>query len=103
MIPAVSAVEAVFRYLGYERCEDGSLQSGLEKIAIYGDEIGMALHAARQTDEGRWTSKMGDLADIEHDAPEDVQSRLYGTVRRFMSRPRTMPKIEGETPRLLLP
>lgn len=103
MLPAISAVEAVFRLLGYEPCDDGSLEPGVEKIAIYGDAIGMALHAARQTQSGRWTSKMGDLADIEHDEPEEVESTLYGTVRRYMARQKTHAQVQADRPRLLLP
>lgn len=103
MLPAVSAVEAVFRLLGYEPCDDGSLEAGVEKIAIYGDALGMALHVARQIQSGRWTSKMGDLADIEHDEPEDVESALYGTVRRYMARQKTPTQIRADPPRLLLP
>jgi hypothetical protein len=101
-IPAISAVEAVFSQLGFEPCDDGSHQPGVKKIAIYGDGMGMALHAARQTQGGRWASKMGDLADIEHDAPAEVESSLYGTVRRYMAR-RTKPAKLARGRQLLLP
>jgi hypothetical protein len=103
MLPAVSAVEAVFRLRGYEPCDDGSLEAGVDKIAVYGDSLGEAKHATRQMRNGRWTSKMGDLADIEHDKPEEVESTLYGTVRRYMARRRTPAQIQDDTPRLLLP
>jgi hypothetical protein len=103
MLPAVSAVEAVFRLLGYEPCDDGSLEAGIEKIVIYGDALGMALHAARQMRSGRWTSKMGDLADIEHDKPEEVEGGLYGRVRRYMARQKAPAEIETPPPKLLLP
>lgn len=102
-MPAVSAVEAVFRLRGYEPCDDGSLEADREKIAIYGDALGMALHAARQMPSGRWTSKMGDLADIEHDEPGEVESTLYGTIRSYMARQKTPDQIHDNPPRLLLP
>jgi hypothetical protein len=103
MLPAISAVEAVFRLQMYELCDDGSLEDGVEKIAIYGDGWGMAGHAARQLQNGRWTSKMGELADIEHDKPEDVESGLYGTVRRYMARRKESPQAQPEQRQLLLP
>ena len=79
------------------------MEAGVDKVAIYGDAVGMALHAARQTHGGRWTSKMGDLADIEHDKPEEVASPLYGTVRRYMARRRKVPVVKTPKTLLLLP
>lgn len=103
MLPAVKTVEAVFRQLGYESCADGVAEGGIEKVAIYGDSLGIALHAARQLVNGRWTSKMGDKADIEHDTPQDVESPLYGTVCGYMARRRKASAVESGRLQLVLP
>jgi hypothetical protein len=60
-----------FFYDGNHNCE---LEVGIEKIAIYVDRDGVPTHAARQLDDGTWTSKLGEWEDIQHntlDAMED--------------------------------
>ena len=52
-----NVVEA-FRSLGYEECDDGTLEAGFEKLALYGSAM-MYTHAARQLPDGKWTSKLG--------------------------------------------
>ena len=67
---------------------DASLEEGFEKIALYadGDEY---MHASRQLETGKWTSKMGLVGErIEHDTPEDVTGPAYGDVVKFMQRKR---------------
>jgi len=72
----VDAFVAAFRSIGYRPCEgpqDGSgFIAGCEKVAIYVDAEGVPTHTARQTEGGRWASKLGEWEDIEHDAPEDL-------------------------------
>lgn len=75
---------------GFVLCADGSLEDGVEKIAIYTDGPEY-MHAARQLDNGKWTSKIGELEDIEHDTPEDVAGPAYGQPTAFMKRPRNEP------------
>jgi hypothetical protein len=58
------------------------------------DAQGSPTHAARQLDNGRWTSKLGELEDIEHSL-RDLEGAAYGTVVQVMKRPR--PAAEGET------
>ena len=76
----------VFQGLGYEPCEDGQLEEGIEKVVLYG-EAGCYTHAARQLSDGRWTSKLGRAEDIEHDTPQDVTGGVYGEILQFMKRP----------------
>lgn len=76
----------VFQIEGYEVCTDKSLESGIEKIAIYGDGLGYT-HAARQLPNGKWTSKLGGLEDIEHDTLDALCGSEYGQVERIMKRP----------------
>ncbi len=74
----------------YVPCDDGTLESGFEKIAIYVTLDGGPKHAARQLSNGKWTSKLGDGWDIEHDTVEDVsngvQNEDYGLAVAFMKR-----------------
>jgi hypothetical protein len=44
-------------------------------------------HAARQLQDGRWISKMGDEEDVVHRDPESLSSNDYGQPRIFMERP----------------
>ncbi len=74
--------------VGFVPCADGSLEDGVEKIAIYTD-VHEYMHAARQLDSGKWTSKMGKGERIEHDTPQDLAGPAYGQVTAFMKRPRT--------------
>ena len=79
----------LFRSVGYEPCEDGDLEKGYEKIAIYALD-GKPTHAARQLSNGQWTSKLGQLEDIVHSTPEELQAddrNSYGRVGLFMIRP----------------
>jgi hypothetical protein len=83
----VAALMLVFASVGFVECNDGSLEEGIEKIAIYadGDEW---MHAARQLESGKWMSKMGENEQIEHDTPEDLVGPAFGQVAAFMKRKR---------------
>jgi hypothetical protein len=83
----VDAFVAAFATLGYEPCVDGELEAGMEKVALYVDIAGLPTHMARQLPSGVWTSKLGDLHDIEHPAVEEVCGRHYGRVERYLRRP----------------
>lgn len=83
----LEAFVALFASIDYESCDDGSLESNYEKVAIYAN-AGAPTHAARQLESGLWTSKIGTLEDIEHQKPENVEDRPYGHVVQFMRRPR---------------
>ena len=74
-----------FKEIGFDECDDGSLESGYEKIAIYGSAL-MYTHAARQLADGKWTSKLGQLEDITHATPNDIAGGDYGEVVQFMKR-----------------
>jgi hypothetical protein len=70
----------------FAECLDGSLESGYEKIALFVDEGGAPLHAARQLESGRWTSKLGKGIDIEHQLATIDGSPAIGRVAVFMKR-----------------
>ena len=77
---------AAFATLGYETCDDGALEDGVEKVAIYAFPSGRATHAARQLPTGRWTSKIGYEEDIEHGSPTELEGVEYGAVAQYMRR-----------------
>ena len=83
----VSSLIAVFRWLGFVTCVDGTHETGIEKIAIYATDDEEYTHVARQLPSGKWTSKLGGMEDIEHDSPDDVLCQDYGRVVGFMKRP----------------
>lgn len=76
-----------FEILGYAECKDGSLEPGYEKVALYADPFTLEpKHMARQLDNGIWTSKLGNLEDIEHEKLEAIEGDVYGKVIKFMKR-----------------
>lgn len=75
-----------YETLGYVVCKNAGYEDGFEKIAIYVDSDGTPTHAARQLGNGRWTSKLGKLEDIEHGTLEGLHGQTYGTVAVFMKR-----------------
>jgi hypothetical protein len=88
----VDAFVKAFEAIGYERCVDGTLEAGFQKVAIYASSRGVPTHAARQLPSGDWTSKMGSDCDIEHSTVESVRDwpngRSYGSVAVHMRKPR---------------
>ncbi len=42
-----------FRSLGFEECKNDSLESGFEKVALYGSNGFLSTHAARQLPDGK--------------------------------------------------
>ena len=83
---SISAFEDLFSSIGYVRCADASKEAGFLKIAIYADKRGKPTHAARQLKTGKWTSKLGEYIDIEHDSPEVLNGPKYGVAKVFMKK-----------------
>jgi hypothetical protein len=79
-----------FETRGYRICDNEEYEEGFEKIAVYVDHLRMPSHTARQKAPGVWTSKLGDLEDIEHYSLDALAGPdpAYGTVERFMKRRR---------------
>ncbi len=83
---------------GYEEWaqENGNLEAGYEKIAIYADADGKPTHAARQLNDGSWTSKIGQNVDISHPSVQVLEDSackksLYGNVVKYLRRPKQTP------------
>lgn len=88
-VPTGSFMQLVqmFADLGFRECEGPDPEPGFEKVALYTEGGGLYTHAARSLPSGRWTSKLGETEDIEHDTPDDVAGGIYGEVFGFMRRP----------------
>lgn len=83
-----SLVEA-YATRGFVVCDDGGLEIGHEKIAIYAKEgSDRPTHAAVQLDTGAWASKIGDWEDIHHQSVHGLQDDGYGRVIQFLRKPR---------------
>lgn len=83
-------VEA-FAVLGFEECDNDSVEEGFEKVALYegfNPNYGFDtwLHAARIMDSSIYKSKLGPSFDIEH-SQEGVSGFYYGHVYKYMKRP----------------
>ena len=74
-----------FATLGFTLCDTAEYEEGFEKVAIYIDVNGKPTHAARQLSPGLWTSKLGNLQDIEHHI-DGVSGDQYGAVAVIMKR-----------------
>ena len=62
------------------------MEEGVEKIALYADQGGEPTHMARQLRSGKWTSKLGELEDIEHDDLAILEGECYGQVVTILKR-----------------
>ena len=81
------ALLALYLYLGFEVCDSDLPEEGFQKVAIYA-KGSLWTHAARQLDNGSWTSKLGDFEDILHESPRSLEGEDYGAVRWIMKKPR---------------
>ena len=84
----IEALVSVFETLGYELCAGDHLEDGYQKVALYVDQQGYWSHAARQEEDGAWSSKLGDYEDIRHRTPHALSSPDYGQVMYYMRRPK---------------
>jgi hypothetical protein len=93
----------LYRYEGgFEPVEDANseYEEGFEKIALYVNQAGFVTHAARQIDSKTWTSKLGNLADVEHrllSSLEDagIKPGHYGKAVKFLKRPAQVKPVAG--------
>ncbi len=75
-----------FETLGFQVCETAELEEGYDKVALYADANGLPTHAARQLPSGSWTSKLGEIEDIQHETLEGLESAVYGSVAKTLRR-----------------
>lgn len=81
----VSSFIELYKLKGYEVCISTSQEIGNEKIAIFLGNDGLPTHAARQLENGLWTSKLGCEYDIQHTI-YSMNNSVYGNASVFMSR-----------------
>ena len=81
----IEAFIELFSSIGYQDCNNHSFEPGYEKVAICALD-GIPTHAARQQNNGRWTSKLGEDIDIEHDTLECLTGPIYGDAVIIMKR-----------------
>ena len=76
-----------FRTAGFDLCDETDIDEGYEKVALYCDPNSEeCTHAARQLENGLWSSKLGSSNDIQHSTPYSIQGRLYGNVACVLRR-----------------
>jgi len=80
----IDALKRCFSELGFKACENGEMEVGYKKVALFAINKNEWTHAAVQDENGNWSSKLGDGYDIRHNAPECVAGPNYGTVACFM-------------------
>jgi hypothetical protein len=87
-VPQKETIDAyiqAYQTLGYELCDNEKSEAGYQKIAIYITLNGLPTHAARQLPNGKWTSKLGWLEDIEHEL-DGLTGERYGIVGQILKR-----------------
>ena len=83
----IAALVAAFEKLGFVPCNGPLLEEAYEKVAIHPAPDGIPTHVARQLPSGLWSSKLGQLQDIEHRL-EDLGGDLYGHCAHCLKRER---------------
>ena len=84
----IDAFIKAYGTLGYEACNTFEVEQDYEKIALFEDSEKTPTHAAKQLQDGRWTSKLGDFEDIEHADLHCLEGPLYGKVSCCLRRKR---------------
>lgn len=75
-----------YRTLGYTTCAMNSdLEEGFAKVVLFELE-GRATHAAKQLENGDWSSKAGGFQDFCHATPDAVAGGEYGKIAVYMRR-----------------
>jgi len=85
MEETISAFQMAYGTLGYVACNNSDPEPGYEKVALYALN-GRPKHAARQLENGKWTSKLGEWIDIEHNTLKALEGPHYGYVCSALKR-----------------
>ena len=82
----IGTLMRLFASQRFSLCEDDTPEPGYDKIALYAF-VGQFTHAARQLNDGRWTSKLGIREVITHPSLANLEDGIYGSVHCIMRRP----------------
>lgn len=82
----VAALTSAFGLAGYELCAADDEEGDFGRVALFADSLGRPTHVARQLTGTVWTSKLGELVDIEHEL-HALAGAQYGTVAVVLRRP----------------
>lgn len=86
--PKTLTIEAfikAFETRGFVKCDNGNLEEGFIKAAIYAKN-GVPRHAAKQCSDGTWSSKLGRTEDITHSIYA-LTGNEYGQIVVFLKKP----------------
>ena len=81
---SIEVFVSVFESLGFQASRSAELEQGFEKIALYARD-NCPTHAARQLENGTWTSKLGPLEDVTHTL-NGLTGETYGKVVAILKR-----------------
>lgn len=81
--PTLNGLRKLFQWLGYQKCKGPRLEHKYQKVALYAQQ-GLWTHAALQTPNGRWRSKLGQGPLIEHLDPRSLEGNQYGRPQIYM-------------------
>lgn len=84
----IESLVAVFEHEGYQKCDNGELEDGFEKVALYAKGR-LWQHASLQLETGKWTTKLGDGEDCESGDAECWCGADYGQIHCYMKRRRS--------------
>jgi hypothetical protein len=74
----------LYEFLGYEKCDNGYYEENFTKVAVFSSGA-TPTHAARQLENGNWTSKLGVNIDVEHSI-YSIENGLYGKVAQYLKK-----------------
>ena len=87
---SVAAIREIFVREGYtEETDSVELEDGWEKVAFFIENNGDPTHFSRQLPNGKWTSKLGGLIDIEHNNLKCLEGPHYGRQGLILKREKT--------------
>lgn len=92
----VEACRQAFAIFGFEVCNSSDPEEGFEKVALYAKGVEFT-HVALQLPNGQWSSKLGELEDIQHGTLQALEGGDYGNVALVMRKARTMGDLLRET------
>lgn len=69
--------------LGFQICDNAQLEQNYEKIVLFSTDNQYCTHVARQLNNGRWTSKLGQSYDVTHSI-NAIENGIYGKATIFL-------------------